>query len=292
MSQSFSTLSPLARLEDGARRRVLVTGAAGRIGSYFAEHAHQKYQLRLMARDRDEDSSAIRNFGEVVICDLADLPHLEKECEGIDTVLHLAGNASPNQTWNSVVRNNITGTYNLMVAAKAAGCRRVIFASSIHAVSGYPQGIQVKSNEPVNPGDLYGVSKCFGEALGRYMAEQEGLSVIALRIGAFQPESSAAKPDVGMMDAWVSQRDLIQLIERCIDVENLKWAVFHALSGNAFNRLDISDARELVGYDPQDDFTRENPLLKKLHLDEEVMAHSLADGGKSGIRAELEAVSD
>ena len=291
MSQSFSTLSPLARLEDGARRRVLVTGAAGRIGSYFAQQTHQKYELRLMARDRDEDSSAIQNFGEVVFCDLAELTKLEQLCEGVDTVLHLAGNPSPAQTWDSVVRNNITGTYNLMVAAKAAGCRRVIYASSIHAVSGYPKGIQVKTNEPVNPGDLYGVSKCFGEALGRYMAEQEGLSVIALRIGAFQPESTAEKPDVGMMDAWVSQRDLCQLIERCIDVENLKWAVFHGLSGNTFNRLDISDARELVGYDPQDDFTRENPLLKELHLDEKVMAHSLADGGKSGIRAEVEAVN-
>ena len=104
---------------------------------------------------------------------------------------------------------NITGTYNTYVAAKAAGCRRVIYASSIHAVSGYPADVQVKTIEPVNPGDLYGVSKCFGEAMGRYMAEQEGLSVIALRIGAFQPHESVSKESgIGMLDAWVSQRDL------------------------------------------------------------------------------------
>ena len=289
MSQSFSLSAPLTDLEP-KRRRVLVTGAAGNIGSFFASQLHQKYDLRLMVRDEDEDASEIQNYGEVVMCDLLELAKLETLCEGIDTVLHLAGNPSPSQTWDSVLQNNITGTYNAMVAAKAAGCRRLIYASSIHAVSGYPKNIQVKTSEPVNPGDLYGVSKCFGEALGRYMAEQEGLSVIALRIGAFQPEETAEKPKLGIMDGWVSQEDLTQLIERCIDVKQLQWAVFHGLSNNTFNRLDISDARELVGYDPQDDFARENPLLKDLHLDEEIMSHSLKDGGKSGLRDEIEAI--
>ncbi len=147
----------------------------------------------------------------------------------------------------------------------------------------------MKTNEPVNPGDLYGVSKCFGEAMGRYMAEQEGLSVIALRIGAFQPPESARKEDsISMLDAWVSERDLNQLIERCIDVENVKFAILHGLSNNRFKRLDISDARELVGYDPQDDLTEENPELKKLRLSETVSAHnSGGDEQQSGIREEL-----
>lgn len=291
MSQSFSTSQPLAALDSSTRRRVLVTGAAGRIGSYFAGQMHQKYDLRLMVRDESEDTGPIEGLGEIVMCDLSEIARLEKLCEGIDTVVHLAGNPSPKQTWDSVLQNNVTGTYNAFVAAKVAGCRRVIYASSIHAVSGYPKGVQVKTGEPVNPGDLYGVSKCFGEALGRYMAEQEGLSVIALRIGGFQPESTAEKPNLSLMDGWVSQRDLIQLIERCIDVENLKWAVFHGLSNNTFNCLDISDARELVGYDPQDNFTSENPLLKDLHLEEAVMPHSLADAKDSGLRNEVEQLS-
>lgn len=286
MSQSFSLSAPLTDLEP-KRRRVLVTGAAGRIGSFFASKMHQKYDLRLMVREDDKDVDAIEGLGEIVVCDLAELRRLETLCEGIDTVVHLAGNPSPEQTWGSVIANNITGTYNAFVAAKAAGCRRVVYASSVHAVSGYPKGVQVKTNEPVNPGDLYGVSKCFGEALGRYMAEQEGLSVIALRIGAFQPETTAQKPELRLMDGWVSREDLIQLIERCIDVRQLKWAVFHALSNNTFNSLDISDARELVGYDPQDNFTRENPLLKDLHIDEELMSHALTDGSKSGLREEV-----
>ncbi len=292
MAHSFSAaqtgaLAQLDATPNMVPRRVLVTGAAGNIGSFFAENSHQKYDLRLMVQQIDEKSQAIAGFGEVVTADLANLESLKKHCAGIDTVLHLAGNPDASQNWESVLENNICGTYNMMVAAKSAGCRRVVYASSIHAVSGYPRDVQVKTSEPVNPGDLYGVSKCFGEALGRYMAEQEGLSVIALRIGAFQPPSTAQKPDLQFMHAWVSQRDLNQLIEKSIDVETLKFAILHGLSDNQFKRLDISDARELVGYAPQDDFTRENPLLRDLNLDELESSSVRDEGAKSGLRDEL-----
>jgi UDP-glucose 4-epimerase len=290
MAQSFRAKQTGALAKEGPQttRRVLVTGAAGNIGSYFAEHARDRYQLRLMVRQSDEGIDAIRPFGEVVYGELADLDTLKRHCQGIDTVVHLAANPGPSATWDSLMEDNIRGTYHLFVAAKSAGCRRVIYASSIHAVSGYPADYQVHTTDPVNPGDLYGVSKCFGEAMARYMAEQEGLSAIALRIGAFQPQSSAEKPgSLGMFDAWVSQRDLDQLINRCIEVENVQFAVLHGLSDNRFKRLDITDARELVGYAPQDDLTEANPELRKLHLSERVHSHSLHDGGKSGIRKEV-----
>lgn len=293
MAQSFTATrtGALAEPNDQVRRRVLVTGAAGRIGSYFAEHSNHKYDLRLMVQGGEEPASIekIRAFGEVVSGDLSDLDRLKEVCQGIDTVVHMAGDPSPSATWNSLLDTNIIGTYHAFVAAKAAGCRRVIHASSIHAVSGYPPDVQVKTSEPVNPGDLYGVSKAFGEALGRYMAEQEGVSVIALRIGAFQPlEAARNESSLGMLDAFVSHRDLNQLIEKCIDVENVRFAVLHGLSDNRFKRLDISDARELVGYAPQDDFTELNPALKELRLAETVQTHSaIGDGQASGLREEL-----
>ena len=290
MSESFTATAPGA-LAKGTRvpRRVLVTGAAGNIGKYFAEHSHEHYELRLMVHQLDERADTLRPFGEVVAGELGDLAKLKEYCQSIDTVVHLAGDPDPGAAWKSLLESNIVGTYNVFVAAKAAGCRRVIYASSIHAVSGYPADVQVKTGEPVNPGDLYGVTKCFGEALGRYMAEQEGLSVIALRIGAFQPITAARQEgSISMLDAFVSQRDLNQLIERCIDVENIKFAILHGLSDNRFKRLDISDARALVGYQPQDDLTDENPRLKQLQLGEAVSSHSRADQEKpSGIRDEL-----
>ena len=120
------------------------------------------------------------------------------------------------------------------------------------------------------------------------MASQENLSTVGIRIGAFQPpESIEGKHGVNMLDAWVSQRDLNQLLEKSIDAEGLQFAVLHGLSDNRFKRLDISDAREVVGYEPQDDSTRVNSELQSLRLDERVQSHSLADGQKSGLRADL-----
>lgn len=271
------------------RRRVLVTGAAGNIGSYFAEHSHEKYDLRLTDRSFGEHRDMLSRYGEIMEGELHDLAFLKHACEGIDTLLHLAGNPDASATWAKLFDANIVGAYHAFVAARAAGCRRIVFASSIHAVSGYPADVQVKTSEPVNPGDVYGVTKCFGEAMGRYLATQEGVSFIALRIGFFQPSSKMDDPKaLLMMDSFASRRDLNQLIGRCIDAEDeLRFAIFHGLSNNRFKRLDITDARELVGYAPQDDFAAENPALKDLHLNEVIQLSNQSSGQKSGIREDL-----
>lgn len=293
MAQSFTADSsaPLASPEVSLRRRVLVTGAAGNIGRYFAEHARSKYHLRLMVRSGEDNDTAKRlaAFGEIVEADITNMDRMKEVCENVDTVLHLAGDPSPSAVWESLLSANIIGTYNTFVAAKSAGCRRVVYASSIHAVSGYPADVQVKTSDPVNPGDLYGVSKCFGEALCRYMAEKEGMSCIAIRIGAFQPLSAATHDSgVSMLDAFVSERDLQQLMEKCIDVGELQFAIFHGLSDNRFKRLDISDARELLGFRPIDDLTQLNPALKDLNLAERVPSHSVIDDRQqSGIRNDI-----
>ncbi len=255
-----------------------MTGAAGNIGSYFAAHAPERLSLRLMVRPGQAAE------GEVFEADLADLPRLKEACEGIDTVLHLAAEGAPSAPWETLLPTNIVGTYNVFAAAKAAGCRRVVYASSIHAVSGHPVDAQVGPDDPVAPGDLYGVTKCFGEALARYMADFEGVSAIAVRIGAFQPPEWQ-REGVGNMDAWVSPRDLQQLLVRCIDDESLRFAIVNGLSGNRFNRLDISSARELLGYAPEDDVARENGALPDFYR--RVARHNLGDGSRSGLRNDV-----
>ena len=289
MALSYTLRQPFGARSDGSGERlVLVTGGGGNIGSYFARQNRGRFRLRLMVHGK-EGNEELAEFGELVSGDLTDLDRMKELCRGVDTVLHLAASASPSSTWDEILPANIIGTYNIFVAAKSAECRRVIYASSIHAVSGYPPDVQVKTSDPVNPGDLYGVSKCFGEALARYCAEKENLSAIALRIGAFQPiETAQDEANIGLLDAFVSQRDLNQLIIRCIDAEHIQWAVFNGLSNNRFKRLDLSDARELVGYEPQDDLAEENPQLEPTELAEDVRAHSKADASqKSGLREDV-----
>ncbi len=273
MALSHSLNSPVP--PPHCQRAVLVTGAAGKIGSHYASHAPPHHSLRLMVREHDDRARKLAESGEVVVASLDDVEKLNEACAGMDTVLHLAGDPRPGAPWEDLLEANIKGTYNVFLAAKAAGCRRVVLASSIHAVSGYPADMQVRTSEPVNPGDLYGVTKCFAEALGRYFAEKEDISVIALRIGAFQPLAQARKEgSLWMMDSFVSRRDLQDLIVNCIDDTRLRFAIFHGVSDNRFKRLDISDARELVGYAPMDDLTRENPALQPLHLNESVLAQN------------------
>lgn len=109
------------------------------------------------------------------------------------------------------------------------------------------------------------------------MAEKEGVPSIAVRIGAFQPISSAQNKDsISMMDGWLSERDGVQLFERCIDApEYLKFAIVHGLSNNTFNRMDIQSTRELLGYDPVDNFFDECEVFKELKMSEELVAHNV-----------------
>ena len=270
---------------------MLVTGAAGRIGSYFSEHSADRYDLTLLVHvdDDENDVKQVEPFGRVIRGDITDLDGLKDQFAGQDTILHLAATPDPSAVWDLVNKLNITGCYNAFVAAKHCNCRRVVFASSIHAVSGYPHQRQVHPDDPVNPGDLYGVSKCFGEAMARYMAEQHGLSGICIRIGAFQPESTAENADSpSMLDAFVSHADLTKLLQKCIDNEDLTFAVFHGLSDNTFERMDITTARELLNYQPEDDFAQLNPELRKTKLHESTMDHdSGGDLSQSGIREDV-----
>ncbi|HEX7010946.1 MAG TPA: NAD(P)-dependent oxidoreductase [Phycisphaeraceae bacterium] len=238
------------------RRKVFVTGAAGKIGSHFAQQSHDRYELTLMVHPQNR-TQAIEPFGRIVTADLADLDHLKTLLAGQDTVVHLAADPRVDAPWDSVLANNIIGTYHLYEAARHAGCRRVIFASTIHAVEAYPPSLQIQPDHPVNPDSLYGVSKCFGEALGRYMSTQHGLSVIAIRIGHFRPPHKMPTDPAKRNTAvdYVSSRDLIQLIQRCIDDETLRFAIVHGLSHNRFNRLSIQETCDLLGYAPQDDLT-------------------------------------
>lgn len=289
MSLSFSTRQPCDDRFPRQRIKVLVTGAGGAIGSYFSRIAASHYDLRLMVRPGMPEEG-LPALGEVVQVDLADLEGLHRACQGIDTVLHLAGTPDPSAPWSDVLPGNIIGTYHLFAAAKAAGCRRVVYASSIHAVSGYPADVQVKPTDPVNPGDLYGVSKCFGEALGRYVAEHEGLSVIAVRIGACLEPSAVRDPAaVGVLDTFIAQDDLVDLLMRAIDDRSLRWALLHAVSDNRFKRLDISTARDLLGFSPAADAFRLQPGMCDLDLERRVLAHNAGDTRqRSGMREEVD----
>jgi len=270
MAQSFTLLSQAERQALRKEPIVAVTGAAGRIGSYFSTHSADRYKLILLEHPDVEVPDEVAKLGEVRPVDLTHFNQVRKALSGADVVLHLGAIPSASASWGELLPNNIVAARNAFEVAREVGAKRLIFASSIHAVSGYPTEYQVHPDDPVNPADLYGVTKAFGEALGRYYAEQHGLSVIVVRIAAFQPPERAQQSDsVRLMRAFVSDRDLTQLFQRAIDDMTLRFAILHGVSKNHFNRMDIGLAEELLGYDPQDDLTQMNPQLKNLNLPRE-----------------------
>jgi len=253
---------------DGERRRVLITGAGGTIGTVLRRRLRERYQLRLLAHEEIDEPA--------VIADISDGAAIRPAFEGIDVVLHLAAAANVDSTWDQLLAPNVVGAYNVFEAARAAGVRRVVFASSTHAVGMH--GVEaapelyrldderVFSDEvALRPDSLYGASKAFGEILGRYFSERHGMSVICLRVGFVSPAANeafrsprelperqrAAGPRAGAI--WLSHRDCAALFAAAIDAQPaLKWAVAYGTSDNPRQVWDLSSARRLLGYHPRD----------------------------------------
>ncbi len=239
-------------------RRVLLTGAAGGIGRAFFRSACERYRFRLADRLPITVQTEVTSDHEVVQFDIADLTACQRTCRQIDTVVHLAADANPHaEFYDSLLDNNIKGVYNIFRAAKDQGCRRVVFASSAWVMGGYPRDVQVHLEAPLRPVNLYGVSKCFGEAVAAYFAQAEGLSTIVVRIGAYDDGSAdnwlRQSPNVCDLATYVSARDLQHLLVCCIEVPDIPFAIAHGLSNNRFKRLDLTSTRELLGYMPRDD---------------------------------------
>lgn len=238
-------------MSSASSRRVLVTGAAGRIGSAFVAEYPDRYQWRLA--DRVETQVDLPN-AEVRVFDVADLNSCHALCQGIDTVVHLAADPSPEADfYGSLLDNNIKGTYNMFRAAKDAGCQRFIFASSVHAIFAYPDDTPVPDNVPVRPANMYGATKTFGEATGSAFAFGEGLSSICIRIGAYHNDWIKAAATRDNLCAYVSPRDLNQLLVRCIETPDIQYAVVIGLSNNRELRMELDGTRALLGYAPVDD---------------------------------------
>ena len=229
------------------KKRVLITGAAGRIGSSLAESLKDTYSLRLHYHHTVPENPPV---DDIVIADVADYDAIAKGMEGIDAVVHMAADPSTRATWESVRDKNISGTYNVYESARQAGVKKVVFASTNHVMGMYDRDGQwpIYANQPVRPDSLYGVSKAFGEALGRHYTDQYGLSVICLRIGWFLQRP---KDEIGLW-MWLSPRDCADVVSCAIE-SPLNYGVFYAISRNSRRHWDITETMEKLGYRPQDD---------------------------------------
>jgi NAD+ dependent glucose-6-phosphate dehydrogenase len=250
-------------------KKVGITGAAGLIGADLTEGLADKYELTLFYHNTKPTTS---RKTKMVRADLSDEKQVKGLFEGLDAVIHLAAASSSLSPWENVLKQNIIATYNVFEEAQRAGVIKIIFASSNHTHHAYTmrtnpldedlsyvkQHGPIKLDAPPAPDSYYGVSKLFGEDLGRYYSRFFGIKVVSLRIGSvesekmktlFQSSDNSIREHIRVM--FLSKRDLINITDKALQVDT-DYIVAYAVSNNYPAVFDLTETRNQLGFNPQD----------------------------------------
>lgn len=218
--------------------RVLITGAAGQVGTTIARALGDRHELFGL------DRVPMNHLEKATIGDVADFDLTRDVSQGMDAIIHLAG---VGHSWNEVLRDNLIGTYNVFEAARINRVRRIAYASRAGLLNGYPQDVMRTVDMYPLPENFYSLSKAFGEGLGYMYASQHGLEVVAVRIGNFklgrdQPEHPH----------HLSHGDAVLVFEQAIMAPGVTYAVVFGVSNSNWALYDLEHGRRAIGYDPVD----------------------------------------
>ena len=222
---------------------ILITGAAGDVGTRLRKLLHGAYpRIRISDIRKPAD---IHSDEEFIAADLSDSRQVENITAGIDGIVHLGG-YSVEGPWETIHKSNIVGCYNLFEAAYRSGVKRVVFASSNHAVGFYPRERKIGVDVTVRPDSRYGVSKAFGEAVGALYADKHGLRVTCIRIG----NVNDSPLDKRRLSIWVKPEDLAKLVRIGLEHPDIRFEIFYGASNNEAGWWDNSNAARF-GYRPE-----------------------------------------
>jgi len=269
-------------------KSILMTGAAGRIGTFLRPELAGKYRLRL------SDIKPIRNLREgetFVRADISKFSDMLQVTKGVDAVVHFGGQSGEHD-WDHILSANIVGFYNTLEAARRNGVKRFLVATSNHAVGFYRCDQTIDHHVYPKPDSRYGVSKVFNEALASLYADRYGMEIVCMRIG----NVNHAPIDRRRLAIWISGRDMAQLVIIGIEHPNLHFEIVYGISDNDRAWFDNANAYRL-GYRPQD---RSEPYAKQILKREGPPSNSIADiyqgGGhcmsEGGTRSQLASAPD
>jgi NAD+ dependent glucose-6-phosphate dehydrogenase len=237
---------------------VLLTGAGGAVGAAILEGLEDAYEWKLMFHSPPAEEPD----HEYLVGDVSSEGDVAAAMDGVGAVIHLAGDPRPEAPWDSVLTNNIDGTQKMYEAAVDEGVEKFVFASSNHAVGAFETAertpemyrpddqYRLDGTELPRPGNLYGVSKATGEVLGRYYHDQHGLSVCNIRIGNLTRGHPPIDYERGQA-MWLSYRDCAH-IHDCALQADYEYEIVYGISDNDRKYYSIERAKEVLGYDPQD----------------------------------------
>lgn len=225
-------------------KKLVLTGAAGRLGSYLREPLSNMAD-ELVSSDLADDIGQLYSGERYVRADLAKLDDITALLDGADMVVHFGaiGDEAP---FDDILSANIVGAYNIWEAAYRNQLRRVVYASSIHAVGMHPKSEFIGADAAHRPDTFYGLAKCFAEDLASLYWDKRGIEAVCLRILSCAQVSNARA-----LGSWLSYDDLIQLVQRSIDTPTTGFCVAYGVSNNDRAPVDNS-AASFLGYRPKD----------------------------------------
>jgi uronate dehydrogenase len=247
ISRKFAMNMP-ATSNDKPFNRLLLTGAGGNLGRVLRQRV--KPWARILRLSDRVDLGEAQAGEEIVCCDLADKAAVLDLLDGVDAVLHFGG-ISLEDRFEPILQSNILGVYNLYEAVHKRNVRRVIYASSSHVVGFYRQTEVVGTDAPLRPDCLYGVSKCFGEALSRFYFDRFGIETVCLRIGSSFDQLKNPR----MLVTYLSHDDLVELVRCALFTTRVDHTIIFGMSDNPVRWWDNGNAAHL-GFHPKDSSRR------------------------------------
>jgi nucleoside-diphosphate-sugar epimerase len=233
---------------------VLVTGASGRVGRAVTAALREKYSVRVF------DRVALAGDPSAHVGDLADRAAVERAVAGVGTVVHLGACPSMEADFmRDLLKPNVEGLWHMLDAARLAGVRRFVFASSCNVAFGATEAQQL-TTETLHVFNPYGATKALGELLGRWFFDKYGMEFLAVRIGYFSggyAEPALSSPFLRRI--WLGPRDCGRFFQRTIAAPKFGYGIVYACSRTAENYLDLTSARELLGYQPGEDVPAASP---------------------------------
>lgn len=232
---------------------VLITGAGGHLGRKLFDHVASQPGFTVSGLDiRPVDHPDIHE------ADFGAEPTWAEFFDGVDVIVHLAGDREPTASWESSIRNNMDATLTLYHHAAERGVKRVVLASSnwMHGDKRFTDD-RLNSKTPPGPVNAYGMSKLFCERTGEYFTKTQGLSVICMRIGWTQwTHNNQPGPHMAMgrwgQEMWLSDRDFLSGMFAAVTAKEVGFAALNLMSNNPGMRWDIEETTRTIGYIPQD----------------------------------------
>ena len=225
-------------------KKIILTGAAGRLGSYLREPL-TKLADSLVSTDIVDDIGKLYKGETYLAADLSNLDAMLQVTEGADMIVHFGaiGDEAP---FDDILNSNIVEAYNVWEAAYKNGVRRVIYASSVHAIGMHDRTAGIGLDAPHKPDTYYGLAKCFAEDLASLYWDKRGIESVCMRIF-----SCAQVTNARALGTWLSYDDLIHLVEQSITTPVTKFTTVWGVSNNDRCPVDNSTAA-FLGYKPKD----------------------------------------